>query len=122
MRIKLSSQQALCLADVFAQQIHARVIEMHLWTCDHVFHTPEAPWAVKEPSERFNEVCAAIRSLRPGSRERREFIFTVGWYFKKIRKERGTLPKWQDSLARVREVNKDVVPTPFVYTPKEQAA
>lgn len=122
MKIKLSRNQTFELAEVFANEIHARVIEMHLWTCDHVFHTPEAPWAVKEPRASFDEVCAAIRSLKPGSRERSDFVSTVGWYFKKIRKERGTFPKWQDSLARVREVNRDLVPTPFIYTPKEQAA
>lgn len=122
MKIKLSSSQAFSLAEVFAVEIHARVIEMHLWTCDHVFHTPEAPWAVKEPRASFDEVCAAIRALKPGTWERKDFVSTVGWHFKRIRAEKGTLPKWQDALARVREVNKDVVPTPFVYTPKEVAA
>lgn len=121
MKIKLSRSQAFSLAEVFAVEIHARVIEMHLWTCDHVFHTPEAPWATKEPRNSFNEVCAAIRSLKPGW-DRTEFVRNVKWHFKCIRAEKGTLPKWQDHLARVREVNKNVVPTPFVYTPKEVAA
>lgn len=122
MKIALSHHQAFCLAEVFAEVIHARVVEMHLWTCDSVFHTPDAPWATKQPSDRFNEVCAAIRSLKPGSKDRQEFVSTVKWHFKRIRDKKHTFVKWQDHLAHVREVNKDVVPTPFIYTPKEVAA
>lgn len=121
MKINLSDNQAFSLAEVFAVEIHARVVEMHLWTSDSVFHTPEAPWATKEPRGSFDEVCAAIRSLRPGL-ARETFVANVKWHFKRIRAEKGTFPKWQDHLARVTEVNKDVVPQPFVYKPREVAA
>lgn len=122
MKIKLSPMLTMALAEICAQQIHARVVEMHLWTCDHVFHTPEAPWATKQPSERFNEVCAAVRSLKAGSWERREFVGAIKYYFEQIRKERHTHAKWQDHLAHVKEVNKGYLPTPFVYKPKEVVA
>ncbi len=114
MKIDLSYQQAFTLAGVFAQEIHNRVIEMHLWTCDHVFHPPEAPCSVKMPSTAFNEVCAAVRSLPAGSWDRRAFVGHIKFHFDQIRAERGTAAKWQDHLARVKEVNKDVVPKPFV--------
>ena len=122
MKIRLSAQQSFCLAEVFAQEIHARVISMHMWVSDYVFHTPEAPFATKQPSTAFNEVCAAIRSLPPGSDDRRQFVANIKWHFQRIRKERSTDVKWQDYLARVREVNKGRIPTPYVYSPNEVAA
>lgn len=122
MKINLSSRQSFCLAEEFAKEILARVVEMHLWTVDHIFHTPDAPWAVKESRSSFDEVCAAIRSLPAGSWERRDFVMSVKFHFQRLRRERGTCPKWQDNVALCRVANKDRVPTPWVYQPKEEAA
>lgn len=92
MKIKLSSMQSYRLAEEFATEIRQRVTTCHLARIGVL---------EKLPDSTFEDVCAAVRSMRPGSEERREFVATIRFHFKRQRTERDMPARWQDYVARV---------------------
>jgi len=92
MKIKLSPMQTFRLAEEFATEIRNRVTTCHL---------ARVGTLEKIPDDSFADVCAAVRSLKPGSDERREFVRTIRFHFLKQRAERDMPARWQDYVARV---------------------
>jgi hypothetical protein len=114
MKIELGWQQSFSLAQVFAQAIHHRVIEMHLYVSaraiEQEFGEPlhECYTYYKRndsPFTEFRDVQEAIRSLSDRW-ERRKFIGDIRYHFKAMREKHRTSPRWQEHVARVLEVRR----------------
>lgn len=98
MNITLSSQQTHSLAGEFAATIHARVISKHLDMVDEAHRR----LTLKYPfNGGYADMQAAIRSITD-PRERKDFVFTIGFLFKRLREEKGTDIRGRDYVARVR--------------------
>lgn len=103
MNIKLSSQQALGLAEEFANAIHGELITRHLirshglCSCDDQFPAPA------RGNSNYREACAAIRSIED-KLDRINFVAMVRYYFNAKCQAHGTDRKWQDYVASVRAV------------------
>ncbi len=82
------------LAKEFAKVIHAKVIDVHLGAIG----TPRVASDIFADS--YRKMQAAIRSI-PDPGDRRFFKFSVGEEFKRLRKERGTLPTTRAHVAAV---------------------
>lgn len=94
MRIKLSRMQQHGVALDFARTIHAEMLSRR----NH--RVLELGTFKRDSLGDFAEVCAAIRSIRPGQ-ERKDFTFTIGWHLKRLCSAHGTTPRWQEYVAMV---------------------
>lgn len=98
--ITVSANQLWLLANHCAKKIHAAVVTRHVVLTG----SSGNEWQ----KEEIQEIRALIRSL-PDERygARRDFVVTIKYLFQKLREERGTEPRWQDYIAKVRQFHPD---------------
>jgi hypothetical protein len=105
MKIEISDSMRFELANYCASEIHAAVTEMHLrvtrgiWPSD----VPESPFFKVLAAGNIRDIRAAVHSIAD-EYERRDFVFTIKFLFKKQREENHTTVKWQDYVASVKAV------------------
>jgi len=95
--ITLSHMQAFCLAEVFADQVHAAVISLHNEAVNKLSGRPSS-WPVRNSS--FWEMQDAIRSISD-PHARRDFVQNIRYHFIKLREERCTDPTTRAYIAKV---------------------
>ncbi len=95
MNIQLSHMQAHNLGRAFAETIHSEIIRRRLIRIGIGYPGPNSD---------FQAVRAAIASI-PDKFERWSFIATVKYYLHLIMANKGTVPCWQDYVAKVEAIN-----------------
>jgi hypothetical protein len=103
MKIEISDSMRFELANYCAAKIHAAVTEMHLrvtrgiWPSD----VPQSPFFKVLAAGNIRDIRAAVHSIKD-EYERRDFVSTIKFLFKKQREESHTEAKWQDYVASVK--------------------
>ena len=102
MKIKLSTQQMVVMAEEFAKEIHGEVVLMHLrrsWG-SHPWDEIRECIYDREKSQGFRDVQEAIRSVTDRL-DRINLVAQVRFHFNRLCAERGTHRKWQDYVVSV---------------------
>lgn len=101
MRIKISEQASLALAEYYADRVHAAVVSMHLRVSSTEAERAEYPSLYNSGrSEYIAEIRAAVCSIRDPF-QRRDFVSRIRYHFKKLREQHLTEPRWQNYKASV---------------------
>ena len=101
MKIEICDAMGWQLRQWCAEQIHAAVVLMHLRRVATDDDRREHPSIyVAKSMHNIPEIRALVRSIEDRW-ERREFVFGIGYRFKKLRAEHGTTVKWQNYVAQV---------------------